>query len=37
MLHEKEELANITIGTGEKFITEMNTSELRELLSLRMK
>ena len=36
MIHDKEELADLTVGTGEKFITEMNTSELKELLELRM-
>ena len=36
MIHEKEELANITVGNGEKFITEMDICELKELLSLRM-
>ena len=36
MIHDKEELANITVGTGEKFITEMNIRELKELLDLRM-
>jgi len=36
MIHDKEELANITVGNGEKFITEMNIRELKELLSLRL-
>ena len=36
MIHDKEELANITVGNGEKFITEMDTSELKELFRLRM-
>ena len=31
MIHDKEELANITVGTGEKFITEMNIREVKEL------
>jgi len=34
MLMNKKELAEITIGTGEKFITEMSNEELQELISL---
>ena len=36
MIQDKEELADITVGNGEKFITEMDTSELKELFKLRM-
>jgi SNF2 family DNA or RNA helicase len=35
MINDKKELANMTIDSGEKFITEMNNDELRDLLSLR--
>ena len=35
MIQDKEELASLTVGSGEKFITEMNSDELKELLSLR--
>ena len=35
MIHDKRELAEITVGSGEKFITEMNDKELMELLTLR--
>ena len=35
MIHDKRELAEITVGSGEKFITEMNDHELMELLTLR--
>jgi len=34
MLISKKELAEITVGTGEKFITEMSNEELQELISL---
>jgi SNF2 family DNA or RNA helicase len=34
MLMNKKELAEITVGTGEKFITEMSNEELQELISL---
>jgi SNF2 family DNA or RNA helicase len=35
MLEEKTELADRIIGTGEQWITEMNTGQLRDLLTLR--
>ena len=35
MIHDKEELASLTVGSGEKFITEMNSDELKNLLTLR--
>ncbi|WP_298524254.1 DEAD/DEAH box helicase [uncultured Methanobrevibacter sp.] len=35
MLRSKEELAKLTVGNGETFITEMNTEELKDLLELR--
>ena len=34
VLMSKRELAEITVGTGEKFITEMSNEELQELISL---
>jgi SNF2 family DNA or RNA helicase len=35
MLVDKKELAEITIGAGENFVTEMSTDELRDLLNLK--
>jgi len=35
MIHDKKELAEITVGSGEKFITEMDDKELKQILSLR--
>jgi SNF2 family DNA or RNA helicase len=35
MIKAKEELAELTVGTGENFITEMNSSDLNEMLKLR--
>ena len=35
MIHDKEELASLTVGTGESFITEMDTKDLKEMLKLR--
>ena len=35
MIHSKEELAKLTVGNGETFITEMNTDELKEMMELR--
>ena len=35
MIHKKEELAQLTVGDGETFITEMGNDELKEMLSLR--
>ena len=35
MIHKKEELAQLIVGDGETFITEMDNNELKEMLSLR--
>ena len=35
MIKDKEELAELTVSSGEKFITEMNDDELKEMLTLR--
>ena len=35
MIGKKEELAKLTVGNGESFITEMSTDELKEMLKLR--
>lgn len=35
MIKRKEELADLTVGNGEAFITEMSSEELKEMLSLR--
>jgi hypothetical protein len=35
MIHKKEELAHLTVGNGETFITEMGNDELKEMLTLR--
>jgi SNF2 family DNA or RNA helicase/uncharacterized Zn finger protein len=35
MIKGKKELADVTVGSGEKFITEIDKEELRELLDLR--
>lgn len=37
MIHKKEELAELTVGNGETFITEMSNKDLEEMLSLRKK
>ena len=35
MIHDKKELAELTVGSGEKFITEMSDNELKEMLKIR--
>ena len=35
MIEQKTELASQIIGTGEQWLTELSTSQLRDLLSLR--
>ena len=35
MIHSKEELAKLTVGNGETFITEMGTDDLKKMLQLR--
>ena len=35
MIQNKEELAKLTVGNGETFITEMNTADLKNILTLR--
>lgn len=35
MIHEKQELADLTVSNEEKFITEMDNKELEDLLKLR--
>ena len=35
MINKKEELAKLTVGNGETFITEMNTEEIKNMLKLR--
>ena len=35
MIYDKNELAKLTVGNGESFITEMNTNELKDMLKLR--
>lgn len=35
MISKKEELARLTVGNEESFITEMSTKELKEMLKLR--
>ena len=35
MITQKEELAKLTVGTGESFITEMSTDEIKNMLKLR--
>ncbi|OZF48952.1 ATP-dependent helicase [Rhodococcus sp. 14-2470-1b] len=34
MLHSKQDLANLAVGTGENWVTEMDTAELHELFRL---
>ncbi|RMI31681.1 DEAD/DEAH box helicase [Nocardia stercoris] len=34
MISGKQELANLTVGTGERWITELSTDELRDLFAL---
>lgn len=36
MIHDKEELAQLTVGSGEQFITEMDDKQLMDLFNLRM-
>ncbi len=35
LIEQKKELADSVIGTGESWLTEMSTEQLREILSLR--
>jgi SNF2 family DNA or RNA helicase len=35
MIEQKTELASQIIGSGEQWLTELNTAQLRDLLSLR--
>ncbi len=35
MIQNKEELAKLTVGSGETFITEMDTKDLKDMLKLR--
>ena len=35
MIRDKRELAELTVSSGEKFITEMDNNELMDLLTLR--
>ena len=35
MINKKEELAKLTVGTGESFITEMDTKDIKKLMTLR--
>ena len=35
MIQSKKELANLTVGSGESWITEMNSDQLKDLVSLR--
>uniref|UniRef100_UPI00388F97E6 DEAD/DEAH box helicase n=1 Tax=Methanobrevibacter sp. TaxID=66852 RepID=UPI00388F97E6 len=35
MINKKQELAQLTVGNGETFITEMDNDELKEMLTLR--
>ena len=35
MIQSKKELANLTVGSGENWITELNNDQLRDLFSLR--
>ena len=35
MINDKSELAKLTVGNGEKFITEMDTKDLKKMLNLR--
>jgi hypothetical protein len=35
MIEQKTELAENIIGSGERWLTELDTSQLRELLTLR--
>ena len=35
MIQQKQELAEVTVGSGEKFITEMSNNELKDMLKLR--
>ena len=35
MIYKKEELAKLTVGTGETFITEMDTKDIKKMLKLR--
>ncbi|MDR2830597.1 MAG: hypothetical protein LBB45_06160 [Methanobrevibacter sp.] len=35
MIQGKKELADLTVGEGENFITELNNTQLKEILELR--
>ena len=35
MINKKEELASLTVGSGESFITEMDTKDIKDLMTLR--
>jgi SNF2 family DNA or RNA helicase len=35
MIQSKKELANLTVGSGENWITELNNDQLRDIFSLR--
>jgi SNF2 family DNA or RNA helicase len=35
MIEQKTELAETVIGSGERWLTELSTSQLRDLLTLR--
>jgi hypothetical protein len=34
MIQAKQELANLTVGTGESWITDLSNTELREIFTL---
>jgi SNF2 family DNA or RNA helicase len=34
MIQAKQELANLTVGTGENWITDLSNTELREIFTL---
>ena len=36
MIERKKEVAEMVVGTGEAWLTELSTSELKELFALRM-
>ena len=35
MIQSKKELANLTVGSGKNWITELNNDQLRDIFSLR--
>jgi SNF2 family DNA or RNA helicase len=35
MIQSKKELANLTVSSGESWITELNNEQLRDLISIR--